>query len=58
MLKKHKEASNWSVNDFSGMSFILVHDLISLVDYFFSVGEFHMCVDRITKVVFPRSGIG
>ncbi|XP_074342501.1 uncharacterized protein LOC141680078 [Apium graveolens] len=58
LLKQHKEASNWSMNNVSAMSFILMHDLISLVDNIVLMSEFHMCVDCVTKVVSPRSGIG
>ena len=32
LLKQHKEASNWYMDDIRCMSFILVHDHISLVD--------------------------
>ncbi|XP_074374215.1 uncharacterized protein LOC141714603 [Apium graveolens] len=58
LLKQQKEAPNWSMNDVSAMSFILMHDLISLVDNVVLISEFHMCVDCVTKVVFPHSGIG
>ena len=58
LLKQHKEASTWSMNDVSGMRFILVQDHLTLVDIVFSVGEFHMLVDCVMKVVFPRAGIG
>ncbi|XP_074355707.1 uncharacterized protein LOC141695354 [Apium graveolens] len=59
LLKQYIEASNWSMDDVSNMSFILMHDLISLVvDNVDLMSEFHMCVDCVMKVVFARSGIG
>ncbi|KAL8089290.1 hypothetical protein AgCh_038911 [Apium graveolens] len=51
LLKQHKETFNYSMDDVSAMSFILTHDLISLVDNIILMGEFHMCVDCVTKVI-------
>ena len=39
LLKQHKEVSNWYMDDIRGMSFILVHDHISLVDNLVLMGE-------------------
>ena len=39
LLKQHKEASNWYMDDIRCMSFILVHDHISLVDNLVLMGE-------------------
>ena len=58
LLKQHKEASNWSMDDIGGMSFILVHDHISLVDNVVIIGEFEMFDNSVTKKVFHRCGIG
>lgn len=58
LLKQHKEAFNWFTNDVSGMSFILVVDIISLVFYFVLRRVLEIFDNFVTIVVFPRSGIG
>ena len=52
LLKQHKEASNWYMDDIRGMSFILVHDHISLVDNLVLMGECLRFDNSVTKKVF------
>ena len=58
LLKQHKEASNWFMNDIHSMSFILMHDHISLVDSVVLMGVFEMFDNSLTKEVFHQCGIG
>ena len=58
LLKQHKEASNWFINDIHSMSFILVHDHISLVDNLVLTGECLRFDNSVMKEVLHRCGIG
>lgn len=58
LLKQQKEASSWSMDEVRNMSFILAPNRIVRVVYAIFVGEFLKYVGCITKIVFPRAGIG
>ena len=58
LLKQQKEAFTWSMDEVMNMSFILVPNQIIRVVYATFVGEFLKYVGCITKIVFPRAGIG